>query len=131
MTKDVICIMCPLGCDMKVEVKGQEVTNVQGHRCKKGVKHAEREVFFPGRILTTTIRTDTPQLPLLPVRSNREIQKDKLIDCVRKISQHIIKGPVNTGQAVLEDILGLGIDIVACRTLPLKLPNSTIGVQED
>ena len=131
MRKDVICIMCPLGCDMKVDVEAQEVTNVQGHRCKKGVKHAENEIFFPGRILTTTVRTDSPQLPLLPVRSIREIQKDKLIDCARKISEHVIRGPVNTGQVVIEDILGLGIDIVACRTLPVKLPNSTIGVQTD
>ena len=131
MTKDVICIMCPLGCDMKVEVQGQEVTNVRGHRCKKGVKHAEREVFFPGRVLTTTIPTHIQGVPLLPVRSNKEIPKESLIEAVRTISNHSVTEPVKMGQSVIEDILGLGVDIIACRTIPLKLPKATAGVHID
>ena len=118
MSKDVICIMCPLGCDMKVEVEGQEVIDVQGHRCKKGVKHAEKEVFFPGRILTTTISTHIQGVPLLPVRSNKEIPKERLIEAVRTISKHAVKEPVEMGETVIHDILGLGVNIVACRTIP-------------
>jgi CxxC motif-containing protein len=118
MSKDVICIMCPLGCDMKVEVEGQEVTDVQGHRCKKGVKHAEKEVFFPGRILTTTISTRIQGVPLLPVKSNKEIPKERLIEAVRTISKHSVTEPVQMGQTVIKDILGLGVDIIASRTIP-------------
>ena len=44
MAEDIICIMCPLGCKMKVEVEGEEVKDVQGHRCKKGIKFGEKEV---------------------------------------------------------------------------------------
>ena len=127
MSKDVICIMCPLGCDMKVDIEGQEVTDVQGHRCKKGVKHAEKEVFFPGRILTTTISTRIQGVPLLPVRSNKEIPKEKLIEAVRTISKQSVTEPVQMGQTVITDILGLGVDIIACRTIPLKLSEFTIG----
>ena len=118
MSKDVICIMCPLGCDMKVDIEGQEVTDVQGHRCKKGVKHAEKEVFFPGRILTTTIITRIQGVPLLPVRSNKEIPKERLVEAVRTISKHSVTGPVQMGQTVITDILGLGVDIIASRTIP-------------
>ena len=127
MSKDVICIMCPLGCDMKVDIEGQEVTDVQGHRCKKGVKHAEKEVFFPGRILTTTISTRIQGVPLLPVRSNKEIPKEKLIEAVRTISKQSVTEPVQMGQTVITDILGLGVDIIACRTIPLKLSEFTVG----
>ena len=118
MSKDVICIMCPLGCDMKVEVEGQEVTDVQGHRCKKGVKHAEKEVFFPGRVLTTTLRTEIPEAPLLPVRSDKEIEKEKLLACMGRIARQRVSGPVKIGETVIHDILGLGVNIVACRTIP-------------
>ena len=131
MTKEVICIMCPLGCDMKVEVEGKEVTEVQGHRCKKGVKHAEREVFFPGRILTTTISTHIQGVPLLPVRSNKEIPKRRLVEVVRTISEHSVTEPVEVGQTVIENVLDLGVDIIACRTIPLKLPRATTGVHVD
>ena len=131
MSKDVICIMCPLGCDMKVEVEGQEVTEVQGHRCKKGVKHAEREVFFPGRILTTTIGTHIQGVPLLPVRSNKEIPKQRLVEVVKTISKHSVTEPVEMGQTVIENVLGLGVDIIACRTIPLKLPGTRSGVHID
>ena len=118
MTKNVICILCPLGCRMEARIEGQEVTKVEGNRCKKGVKHAEQELFFPGRILTTTMNTDIAEIPLLPVRSNKEIPKDQLMACMGEISKHHISGPAKIGQPVIQDILGLGVDIVACRNIP-------------
>jgi len=120
MTKEVICILCPLGCRMETQIEGQEVTKVEGNRCKKGMKHAEQEVFFPGRVLTTTMNTDIREIPLLPVRSNQEIPKDQLMACMGEISKQHISGSVNLGQPVINDILGLGVDIVACRTIPLS-----------
>jgi CxxC motif-containing protein len=116
---------------MKVDVEGQEVTDVQGHRCKKGVKHAEKEVFFPGRILTTTIGTHIQGVPLLPVRSNKEIPKERLMEVVRTISNHSVSEPVEMGQTVIENILDLGVDIIACRTIPFKLPSIRSGIHKD
>jgi len=120
MTKEVICIMCPLGCSMKAEVEGQEVTAVQGNRCKKGIKHAEREIFFPGRILTTTVRTNLQAVPLLPVRSNKEIPKSQLMACMAEISKHRVDGPLKIGEPLIKDILNSGADIVACRTIHFR-----------
>jgi CxxC motif-containing protein len=121
MNREIICIMCPLGCRIKVQVEGQEVIQVEGEGCKKGVTYAQQEVTFPGRILTTTVSTDSPEMPLLPVRSNKALPKEKLIECMKHISKHSVTGSVQLGQAVIENILGLGADIVACRTIPLKI----------
>ena len=118
MNKEIICIVCPLGCPMEVALDGTEVTSVTGNQCKKGVKHAEKEVTFPGRILTTTVKTDFLDIPLLPVRSNKEIPKDQLMACMGEISKHHINASIKLGEAVIVDILGLGVDIVACRTFP-------------
>ncbi|OEU44333.1 MAG: hypothetical protein BBJ60_10345 [Desulfobacterales bacterium S7086C20] len=128
MTKEVICILCPLGCRMEAQIEEQKVTKVEGNGCKKGVKHAEREVFFPGRVLTTTIRTEIPEVPLLPVRSDKEIPKEKLIACMREIANLKMSGSVKIGEAMIRDIIGLGVDIIACRTLPFELPDSTTGI---
>jgi CxxC motif-containing protein len=127
MNREIICIMCPLGCRIKVQVEGKEVKQVEGEGCKKGVKYAQQEVTFPGRILTTTVSTDSPEMPLLPVRSNKALPKEKLIECMKHISKHSVTGSVQLGQAVIENILGLGADIVACRTIPLKIQNTRTG----
>ena len=91
MNREIICIMCPLGCRMHVHVEGQEVQQVEGERCKKGAKYAQQEVTFPGRILTTTVTTDTPEMPLLPVRSDKALPKESLMECMSHISKHSLK----------------------------------------
>jgi len=118
MSKEIICIVCPLGCRMEVDVEGTEVKSVQGNQCKKGLKHAQKEISFPGRVLTTTVRRDIPEISLLPVRSNKEIPKDQIMACMAEISKHQVSGAVKMGQTIVKDILGLGADIVACRTVP-------------
>ena len=120
MPEEVTCIMCPLGCSVEVQIDGQEVSVKKGCRCKEGMKFVKMEAIFPGRILTTTIRTDSPDFLLLPVRSNKEISKEQLVECVRKISEHFIRTPVVLGQTVVENILDLGVDIIACRSFPVS-----------
>ena len=127
MSTEITCIMCPLGCNMKVQFEGKKVINVRGNKCKKGITHAEHELFSPSRVLTTTIRTDNTGTPLLPVRSNREIPRERLMECMRFLSERAVSGPVMLGQAVVENILGLGVDMVACRSVPLDIPNQGTG----
>lgn len=121
MTREIICIVCPMGCRMNVTLDGTEVKDMTGNQCKKGEKHAQKEVTFPGRVLTTTMKTDIPGVPIVSVRSSEELPKDRLMDCMEVISARMISGPVKLGTPVIEDILGLGADIVACRTVPYEL----------
>ena len=118
MNKEIICIVCPLGCRMDVALEGTEVKTVTGNQCKKGVKHAAKEVTFPGRVLTTTMKTDIPGIPLVPVRSSKEIPKDRLMDCMGEILTQGVNGSVKLGQPVIKNILDLGVDILSCRTIP-------------
>ena len=118
MNQEIICIVCPLGCRMDVELEGSDVRSVKGNQCKKGIKHAQKEVTFPGRILTTTVLTDIPGVPLLPVRSSMEVPKDQLMSCMAEIAKQKVTGSIKLGEPVINDILGLGADIVACRTVP-------------
>ena len=120
MSREIVCIVCPMGCRMEVALDGTEVKGVTGNQCKKGVNHAEKEVTFPGRVLTTTMKTDIPGIPLVPVRSSKEVPKDRLIDCMGEISTQSVRGSVKLGKPIIKDIIGLGVDIVACRTIPYK-----------
>ena len=117
MTKAMICIMCPLGCKMEVQFEGQKINQLQGNECKKGFKYAKQEISFPGRILTTTIKTENSLIPLLPVRSDKEIPKEKLIECMIEIFKYTITGSINVGEIVIPNIIGLDANIIASRTL--------------
>jgi CxxC motif-containing protein len=118
MSEKIICITCPLGCQMAIDLEGKKVIKVKGHQCKKGLTYAQEEVTFPGRILTTTMRTNLPAVPLLPVRSNKALPKNMLMACMKEIVKQIVDHPVKLGEALIENILGSGVDIVACRTTP-------------
>jgi CxxC motif-containing protein len=102
---------------MQVKLEEEKIEGVEGNQCKEGLKYAEREAISPGRILTTTVKTEVVRMPLLPVRSNKEIPKDNLIDCMKEIAKYRIQGPVKVGETLIPNILGLGVDIVASRTI--------------
>ena len=92
MAENIICIVCPLGCGMEVAIEGEEIKKVVGQKCKEGKKYAQQELFFPGRVLTTTVKTDIPGSPLLPVRSAKELPREKLMDCMGYISKQSVSG---------------------------------------
>ena len=78
---DLICIVCPKGCHLKVdEENGYKVT---GNGCPRGAVYGEKELVNPTRVITSTKVT--------------------------------AKAPVNVGDVIIKDVLGLGVDIVATK----------------
>jgi len=118
--KDIICIMCPLGCKLEVSLDGGKVLNVKGGRCKEGAEYAQQEAWAPCRILTTTVRTGNTHLPLLPIRSAKPIQKEKILECMTIINKQMANEPIRMGEVIIADILGTGVDIIASSSIPSK-----------
>ncbi len=117
MTKKVVtCTLCPEGCKIYVEIEKEKI-KVIGNTCKQGKEYAIQEVKDPRRILTTTIKIQDSTQKMLPVRSQKEIPKKLLKECVKKVSELKIKAPVKCGQIVCKNILDTGIDIVATRDM--------------
>ena len=123
-TRVMNCIMCPMGCEMTVtiedgkvvDVKGK-VVDVKGNTCPRGAKYAHDEVTAPKRMLTTTVRVEGGMLPLLPVVSETVLPKEKVLDCAAYLRGVTVKAPVKTGDVIVEDILGLGVNIIASRDM--------------
>jgi len=114
--KDIRCIVCPTGCLVHVEnVNGELI--IEGHSCKRGEEYAREEFIAPKRILTTTMRVENGFLPLIPVRSDKPIPKDKLGETLDIIAKTQIKAPIKMGDKLIENILGLEINIIASRDL--------------
>ncbi len=115
-SKDIRCIVCPTGCLVHVEnISGELI--IEGHSCKRGEEYAREEFISPKRILTTTMRVEKGFLPLIPVRSDKPIPKDKLEESLKLIAQTQTKAPIKMGDTLIEHILGLDINIIASRDL--------------
>lgn len=117
MKKEIICTVCPRGCTVYVEGEGNNIKSTEGYSCKRGLEYAQAEFVNPVRILTTTVKTDKDINELLPVRSDKPIPKDKLMDCMEEIKKISVTLPIKKYDIIINDILSTGINIVATKDL--------------
>ncbi|MBC7088049.1 MAG: DUF1667 domain-containing protein [Tissierellales bacterium] len=119
MIRDITCIACPLGCEIKVEdtENGYLIT---GYTCKKGKDYALQEITDPRRILTSTVAVEDGVLKVLPVKTDKAIPKDMLLKCMEEINKIKAKAPIYVGQVIKENILNTGANLVATRNLAKK-----------
>ena len=113
---DMICIVCPMGCKLSVEMKDENII-VQGNNCKRGEEFAKSEIINPVRTLTTTVKTIFKEMPLLPVRTDGEIPKGKVFDAMKVLNKVVIDYEVNCGDVILENIIGSGCNVIATNSI--------------
>ena len=111
--RELICIGCPLGCMLTVDMEGTEVVNVAGNTCPRGKSYAEKEVTNPTRIVTSTVRVTGGDRPSVACKTKSDIPKSKIFDVARALKDVEAKAPVNIGDVLAEDIAGTGVQIVA------------------
>ncbi|TFG06968.1 MAG: DUF1667 domain-containing protein [Promethearchaeota archaeon] len=118
------CIVCPTGCEIQVK-KDQDTGEVsfEGYTCKRGLEYAQQEFYEPKRILTTTIRVKNGFLPLIPVRTDGPILKNKLKDALKEIAVKEINAPIKMGDVLIENIVDTGANLIASRDLSEEEPN--------
>jgi CxxC motif-containing protein len=114
--KELLCIVCPNGCRLQVEGTGDNLI-VTGNKCKRGIDFARAEITNPMRSLTTTVRTGFAGVPVLPVRTAGEIPKGKIRDVMRYLNGITVTKRLAVGDAVAENVLGLGVNVIATSNL--------------
>ena len=110
------CIICPMGCNMEVTLDRENgiVEKVLDNGSPRGAKYAEKELLNPTRTLTTTIKVLQGNLAVVPVKSQDELPKDRLLQFMEVIRRAEVKAPIKVGDILIKDILGSGVDIIAC-----------------
>lgn len=117
MLRKMTCIVCPMGCQMTIEEKNDNTYAVSGNTCKRGPKYAISELTNPTRIIPTTVVIKNAVVPRLPVKTANPIPKQKIFDAMALINQVVVEAPVQSGEVVLKDLLGLGIDVVCTKSM--------------
>ena len=113
--RELICIGCPMGCPVTVEMKGTQVISVSGNTCPRGDAYARKEVTNPTRIVTSTVKVEGGSVGMVSVKTKEDIPKDKIFDCVRALKDITVKAPIRIGDVILADAAGTGVDVVATK----------------
>ena len=115
MDREITCIECPTGCTVSVAVVDGKVLRVEGFGCRRGRDYAIAEVEHPERLLTTTVPACGFAVRMVPVRTSRPIPRDMRTQAMEAIRKVRIRHPVKVGDVIINDLLGLGVDVVATR----------------
>jgi len=82
---------------------------------------AMKEAENPTHSVTTTVRTVFPRIPVLPVRTNRSVPKEKVMEIIRELSKVVITEKIGIGEIVAANILGTGSDIIVASDVLMKI----------
>jgi len=115
MKKEFICIECPNGCHLSVDVENGKAVNVKGFQCPKGEKYAVAEIENPTRILTSAVLAEGLSIKMVPVKTSGAISKSLIIQAIEEIKRIKITRVVKVGDVIVKDFLKTGVDLVATR----------------
>ena len=111
------CKVCPIGCELII-TENKSVPSgytVEGNSCNRGENFGIKEVTEPSRILTGRVLLKNGAMSRLPVKTTGVVPKDKVDECMRIFNTTEVSAPIKHGDIIINNILGLGIDVVAAR----------------
>lgn len=115
--KGLICIGCPLGCNLTVEMDGGQVVSVNGNTCKRGDDYARKELTDPRRIVTSTVPVAGGNLPVVSVKTASDIPKGKIRECLCALKGVTLTAPVQIGDVIVENVADTGVDVIATKSI--------------
>lgn len=117
--REMICIVCPVGCHLEIieDATNESGYSVSGANCKRGEIYGVKELSNPTRTVTSTVKIKGGIIPRIPVRTDKEIPKSKIFDCMKIINEIELEVPVKVGQVLAENILGLDVNIISSKSV--------------
>lgn len=113
--KELICIVCPKGCHLKVDENNDY--KVTGNGCERGVEYGKNELVNPMRVITSTVKIEGALHRRCPVKTNTSIPKGKMMEVVKELDLVTLKSPVNVGDVVIKNVADTGADIVSAKSM--------------
>jgi CxxC motif-containing protein len=120
LDKKLICIVCPVGCRLKVAGKvtdSPDDLKVEGQQCKRGIAYAHDEITNPVRMVCTTAKIKGGIYSIIPVRTDKPIPDKYKLDVVKAVNEIALTSPVKMGDVIISDLFGTGVNIIAERNM--------------
>ena len=106
-TRELTCIMCPLGCSLHITKNGDKIT-VTGNNCQRGVVFANEELTCPKRIVTSSVKTEKG---VKACKTTVAVPKSMIFEVMKEIEKLRLKD-AKFGEVVIKNVLDTGADIV-------------------
>lgn len=113
--KKLICIGCPMGCNLTAFIENGKVISVTGNTCKRGETYAQKELTNPTRIVTSTVKVNGGVLPVVSVKTHQDIPKKLIFQCMEELAKITLDAPVKMGEIIIEHVAGTMVNIVATK----------------
>ena len=117
MVREFTCIICPNGCEITVEYEKGKILSVQGNLCKRGAEYVRQEITEPKRTIASSALLLGGELPLVSVRLDRPVPKERIFDVMAEIRKLRLQAPVRIGDIAIKDVLGLGSDVIVTKNV--------------
>jgi CxxC motif-containing protein len=124
--RTLTCVLCPNGCQIDAQYEESRILSIQGGLCFKGVDFVRQEITDPRRNFATSVRVEGGVLPLVSVRMTAPVPRPMILAIMAEIKKVTVKAPVVPGQVIIENVLGLAIDVIATRHVAAKNDRSSI-----
>jgi len=120
LKKDLVCIVCPNGCQVEVLVEETpvlKVIEVRGCSCDKGVAWVEQEIVNPMRTIASSVVVEQGDFKLVSVRTDTSIPLDKIFEVMAVIKRKTVDAPVTINDILIENPAGVACNIIATRNV--------------
>ena len=117
MHKTYTCIVCPNSCEIDVEYENGRLLSCGGNLCRRGAEYVAQELQDPRRTIASCVLVEGGELPQVSVRLTKPVPRDRIFDVMALIHTLKLQAPVTAGTVVVPDVLGLGSDLIATRTV--------------
>ena len=116
--QEMVCITCPIGCRMELEVVDGELKAVQHNSCKRGIDYARQEFYDPRRMVTATAAVSGGMVKRVPVRPSEPLPIQQIDALLQAIYDLRLKAPLDIETPVIENFAETGVDVITTRNLP-------------
>ena len=103
--RELICVVCPNGCQLSVEVQDGPhpvVTSVSGQTCPRGETWARQEIEMPMRTIASSVVVRGGSTRLASVRTDTAIPLKKIAQVMEEIRKTSLDAPVRIGDIALD-----------------------------
>ena len=113
MKREMTCIVCPIGCQLEVDIVDGKVLSVDGNTCPRGRKYAETECTNPQRTVTTTVLCENGEL--LPVKTDGTVKKEDVFKVMKAVNNCVAHLPIKIKDVIISDVCG--VNIIAAKNI--------------
>ena len=114
MKKEMICVVCPVGCRLSVDT---ETFEVEGNICPRGDVYGKEELKNPKRVVTSTVKIKSALYSRCPVKTAEAIPKHMNFDLMEELKKIELTAPVKRGDVIIENVFNSGVDVIVSRDM--------------